>query len=393
MRITSVECHVLLVPDVKEDAASSAQDDFIVEVHTDEGVTGIGESDLNPWIARACLEAPSTHNMGLSLREMLVGEDPLDPPKVWEKLYVGRAVDARRAAVTNTRGAIDIALWDICGKAAGKPIYELLGGAARDSIVPYASLQPDASGFDAYRAAIVDWAARAREEYGFRAAKLELTFDGPYAHRGMHEPDSRVVEVAEAVRRRVGPEMTLMVDVQYAWSDAERAIRTARGLKDVDIFFLETPLWTDDLDGYARLHEAGLGVRIAAGEWLSTRHEFVDLMDRGKIDVAQPDIGRVGGLTEARRVAQQAAERGLVVVPHAWKTGLSIAAAAHFAAATTQCAFIEFVPRALTESALRRELTVDELEMLDGRLSLPTRPGLGAEIDRAALQRFRVSAP
>src|SRR3989442_5937350 len=139
MRITSVECHVLLVPDVKEDAASSAQDDFIVEVHTDEGVTGIGESDLNPWIARACLEAPSTHNMGLSLREMLVGEDPLDPPKVWEKLYVGSAMNGRRGAVINTMGAIDIALWDICGKAAGKPIYELLGGAARDSIVPYAS--------------------------------------------------------------------------------------------------------------------------------------------------------------------------------------------------------------------------------------------------------------
>ena len=135
MRITSVECHVLLVPDVKEDAASSAQDDFIVEVHTDEGITGIGESDLNPWIARACLEAPSTHNMGLSLREMLVGEDPLDPPKVWEKLYVGSAMNGRRGAVINTMGAIDIALWDICGKAAGKPIYELLGGAARDSIV------------------------------------------------------------------------------------------------------------------------------------------------------------------------------------------------------------------------------------------------------------------
>ena len=126
-----------------------------------------------------------------------------------------------------------------------------------------------------------------------------------------------------------------------------------------------------------------------------SRHFYLvpDRIQFRKIDVAQPDIGRVGGLTEARRVAQQAAERGLVVVPHAWKTGLSIAAAAHFAAATTQCAFIEFVPRALTESALRRELTVDELEMLDGRLSLPTRPGLGAEIDRAALQRFRVSAP
>jgi L-alanine-DL-glutamate epimerase-like enolase superfamily enzyme len=391
MRITGVECHVLLVHDVKADAASSAQDDFVVEVHTDEGITGIGESDLNPWIARACLQAPSTHNMGLSLREMLIGEDPLDPPRIWEKLYVGSAMNGRRGAVINTMGAIDIALWDIAGKAAGKPIYELLGGAARESIVPYASLQPDVSGFAAYRDSLVDWAARAREEFGFRAAKLELTFDGPYAHRGMHEPDERVVEVAEAVRKRVGPEMTLMVDVQYAWSDVERAIRTIRALGELDLFFVETPLWADDLDGYARLHDAGTGMRIAAGEWLSTRHEFVELMDRGKVDVAQPDIGRVGGLTEAIRVATLAAERGRVVVPHAWKTGLSIAAAAHFATATAHCPFIEFVPRALTDSALRRELTVDELEMRDGLLSLPVLPGLGIELDRNAVQRFEVA--
>jgi L-alanine-DL-glutamate epimerase-like enolase superfamily enzyme len=207
----------------------------------------------------------------------------------------------------------------------------------------------------------------------------------------MHEPDERVVEVAEAVRKRVGPEMTLMVDVQYAWSDVERAIRTIRALGDVDLFFVETPLWADDLDGYARLHDASPGIRIAAGEWLSTRHEFVELMDRGKVDVAQPDIGRVGGLTEAIRVATLAADRGRLVVPHAWKTGLSIAAAAHFATVTAHCPFIEFVPRALTESALRRELTVDELEMRDGLLSLPVLPGLGIELDRKALKRFEVA--
>src|SRR5213594_3587344 len=110
MKITGIDCHVLLVPDLDTGATSSAQDDIVVLVHTDEGITGIGESDLNPWIARACLEAPSTHNMGLSLREMLVGEDPLDPPKVWEKLYVGSAMNGRRGAVINTMGAIDIAL-------------------------------------------------------------------------------------------------------------------------------------------------------------------------------------------------------------------------------------------------------------------------------------------
>jgi L-alanine-DL-glutamate epimerase-like enolase superfamily enzyme len=390
MKITDIECHVLLVHDVKKDAASSAQDDFVVEIHTDEGISGVGESDLNPWIARACLEAPSTHNMGLSLREMLIGEDPLDPPHIWDKLYYGSAMNGRRGAVVHTMGAIDIALWDIAGKAADKPIYELLGGSQHDQIVPYASLQPDIRGFEAYRDSLVDWAVRAKNEYGFRAAKLEITFDGPYAHRGMREPDHRIIEVVEAVRRAVGDGMTLMVDVQYAWADPDRAIQTIAALRDYNLFFIETPLWSDDLDGYARLHNAETGTRIAAGEWLATRHEFVDLMDRGKIDVAQPDVGRVGGLTEARRVAELAADRELIVVPHAWKTGLSIAAAAHFAAATENCPLIEFIPQALTESALRRELTVDELVMQDGLLALPAKPGLGVELDREALTSFEV---
>lgn len=390
MRITDVTTHVLAIQDVKADAASSAQDDFVVELHTDEGISGVGEADLNPWIGRACLEAPSTHNMGLSLREMLIGEDPLDPVRIWDKLYQGSAMNGRRGAVIHTMGAIDIALWDIAGKAAGKPIYELLGGAAQPHIVPYASLQPDARGFEAYRDSLVHWAVTAREEYGFRAAKLEITFGGPYAHLGANEPDERIVEVVDAVRSAVGPDMTLMVDVQYTWSDPDRAIRTIRALRAYELFFIETPLWADDLAGYARLHDADTGTRIAAGEWLATRYEFLDLMDRGKIDVAQPDIGRVGGLTEARRVAELAAQRGLLVVPHAWKTGLSIAAAAHFAAASKNCAFIEFIPRELTESPLRRDLTIDELEMHDGVLALPTKPGLGVELDRDALLRFQV---
>jgi len=388
MKITDVVCHVLLAHDVKTDAASSAQDDFVVEVHTDAGITGIGESDLNPWIARACLDAPSTHNMGLSLREMLIDEDPLDPPRVWEKLYVGSAMNGRRGAVVHTIGAIDIALWDIAGKAAGKPVYELLGGAARDEIVPYASLQPDTRGFEAYRDSLVEWAVRAKDDYGFRASKLEITFDGPYAHRGTHEPDERIIEVVEAVRRRVGPQMTLMVDVQYTWSDPERAIRTISALRDCDLFFVETPLWADDLDGYARLHDAATGTRIAAGEWLATRHEFIELMDRGKVDVAQPDIGRVGGLTEARRVAQLAADRGRIVVPHAWKTGLSIAAAVQLAAVTPNCPFIEYLPPELTDSPLRRELVVGELPFVGGQIPLPETPGLGVELDRRALRRF-----
>jgi len=387
MKITDIDCHVLVVPNVDTDATSSAQDSFIVEIHTDEGISGIGETDVNPWIARACVEAPGTHTMGLGLREMLIGADPLDPPTLWERLYVGSAMNGRRGAVINAMGAIDIALWDIAGKAAGVPIFQLLGGAAKSHITPYASLQPDTRGFDAYRASLVEWAVRARS-LGFRAAKLELTFDGPYAHVGLHEPTT---EVLAAVRAAVGPEMVLMVDVQYMWDDAERAARTIRDWREFDVFFAETPLRSDDLDGYARLHDLDVGTPIAAGEWLTTRYEFLELMDHGRIDVAQPDVGRVGGLSEARRVAVLAAERGLTIVPHLWKTGVSVAAAAHFAAATAECAFIEFMPRELTESTLRRELTRDELEMHDGLIALPSRPGLGVELDRAALARFSVA--
>ena len=151
MRITAIDCHVLVQPSFDTTAASSAQDDIVVEIHTDEGITGIGETDLNPWIARACIEAPGTHNMGLGLSELLIGSDPLDVEGLWQRLYVGSAMNGRRGAVINAIGALDIALHDLRGKALGKPCYELLGGAVRDSVTPYASLQPETSSFEEYR--------------------------------------------------------------------------------------------------------------------------------------------------------------------------------------------------------------------------------------------------
>ncbi len=390
MRITGIDCHVLLAPDVDVERTSSAQDGFVVEVHTDAGITGIGETDVNPWIAKACIEAPGTHTMGRGLRDLLIGSDPLDPAGTWEKLYVGTAMNGRRGALINAMGAIDIALWDIAGKAAGVPCHQLLGGAVKREIVPYASLQPDVSSFDAYRSSIVAWATRARD-LGFRAVKLELTFGGPYRHAGMEQPDERMADVIADVRAAVGPGVAIMIDVQYLWDDAERAASVIRTWREFDIFFVETPLRSDDLDGYRQLHEAVDGIRIAAGEWLTTRFEFEDLIDRGAVDVAQPDVGRVGGLTEAKRVCDLAAQRGRLIVPHVWKTGIGIAAAAHLAAATAHCPFIEFLPPALSGSLLRQQLTSDELVFRDGVMPLPDRPGLGVELDRDALERFKVA--
>jgi len=390
MKITRIDCHVLLEPGFDIGATSSAQDDIVVEIHTDEGLTGIGESDINPWIAQACIMAPGTHTMGRGLAQMLIGEDPLAPEALWEKLYVGSAMNGRRGAVIHAMGALDMALHDLRGKALGKPCHELLGGAVRQTVVPYASLQPEVSSFPAYRRSLVDWALRAKA-LGFRAAKIEVTPTGPYAHKGLKASHEDMTAVIGEVRAAVGKDFTLMVDVQYAFPDANTCLRAIRPWVDFDLFFVETPLPSDDLDGYARL-SVEQPIPIAAGEWLATRHEFADLIDRGKISVVQPDVGRVGGFTEAKRVCTLAEQRGLTIVPHLWKTGISIAAAAHLAATTPNCAFIEFLPDELCESSLRRELVSNELQMVNGEIPIPRRPGLGIDINRDALEAFRREA-
>ena len=128
---------------------------------------------------------------------------------------------------------------------------------------------------------------------------MEVCIKGPYAHNGLRESDESIVEIVAACREAVGPQFVMMVDVCYCWRDAKEALKVIRQLEPYDIFFLETPLMLEDLDGYAYLHDHS-GIRIAAGELQNSHFEFLDLMDRGKIDVAQPDVGRVGGLTEAK---------------------------------------------------------------------------------------------
>ena len=394
MKISRVESHVLLDVNYESESTSSAQDDIIVEIHTDEGLVGYGESDVNPWIAEACIHAPGTHTMGLGLADILLGRDPLAIESIWQDMYTGSAMNGRRGAVIHAMGALDMALHDLRGKILGRPCYELLDpiddDARRRSITPYASLQPEVSNFEEYREVLLAWAIRAKAMQ-FRAAKLEITPFGPYAHRSLRAEPREITRLIGAVRDAVGDDFTLMVDLQYAFPDADSCLALIRDWVDFNLFFIETPITSDDLAGYARL-AVEQPIPIAAGEWLSTRFEFLELMDRGLAKVVQPDVGRVGGLTEAHRVCRLAAERGRIVVPHAWKTNLSITATAHLAAVTPNCAFIEYLPAALSESALRRELVETSIEMVDGRLELSREPGLGIHVNQEALLRFEETA-
>jgi L-alanine-DL-glutamate epimerase-like enolase superfamily enzyme len=389
LTITGLECHILLAPDFDASFTSSAQDSLVVVIHTDGGVSGVGECDVNPWMAKACIEARGTHTMGLSIRDLLIGSDPFEIGAFWERAYYATAMNGRRGVVIHALSAVEMALWDLCGKAAGKPVHALLSAEPRSHVTPYASLQPAGHRFEEYRDALVQSALKAKA-LGFRAVKSEVTMNGPYAHGGMRESYDRHTEVVAAVRQAVGPDMTLMIDVQYLWDDAATCLSVVRDWAEFDLFFLETPVWSDNVGDMARLVQEA-PMKIACGEWLATRHEFRELLDVGKVQVAQPDVGRVGGIGEARIVCDMAAERGRIVVPHCWKTGISISATAHLAFVTPHCAFIEYLPPQLCHERLRRELAREELVLEDGLIALPKKPGLGVEVDWDVVRRYTVA--
>jgi L-alanine-DL-glutamate epimerase-like enolase superfamily enzyme len=390
LKIIDVECHALLAPDFDTSFTSSAQDSLVVVIHTDGGVSGIGECDANPWMAKAAIEAPGTHTMGLAIKDLLIGADPFEIGKLWQRIYIGTAMNGRRGMVIHALSAIDMALWDLCGKAVGQPVHALLGGATRKSITPYASLQPAGKHYEEYRDALCLSAEHARS-LGFTAMKTEITMNGPYGHGGMRESYDRHTEVLAWIRKTIGPDITLMVDVQYLWEDADTCLSVVKDWAEFKLYFLETPLWSDNVREMAKLVEAA-PMPIACGEWLATRFEFEELMDIGKVQVAQPDVGRVGGIGEAKIVCDMAKERHRTIVPHCWKTGISISATAHLAFVTDHCAFIEYLPPQLCHERLRRELAHEELVLNpDGTIPLPVRPGLGVDIDWDVLRRYKVA--
>jgi len=399
MRIKRVTCDVLKATSAAAASCETAQDNALVEIESASGLVGWGEVESNPWVIKALIEAPGTNTFNQPLAHWLAGREFTHPMEAWDFLYEKTLVTGRRGAGICALGAVDMALWDLLGKICGQPVWRLLAGdhapvrrAGEPPVVtPYASLLPVGSTLAEYRDSMLDKAMWAQQA-GFRAVKIEIMIRGPFAMNGLTATNRDMVELVRLARAALGPEMVLMVDVGYCWSDANEAASVLRQMEAFNLFFIETPLRSDDMAGHARLAEL-TSIPIAAGELLQTRFEFEELMDRGKVRVVQPDVGRVGGISEAMRVVALARERGLLVVPHCWKTGLSIAATAHVAAMSPNCPFIEFLPAEVSESPLRRELLEIELELSAGRIELPDRPGLGVELNEAVRRRFRVDAP
>ena len=372
MKITNVEAIYLRLPQVKEQC-DSGQDALVVRVSTDAGITGIGEVDSSPLAVKGAIEGPFSHTTASGLRELLIGEDPFQTEYLWYKMYRKNTYGGRRGVGVHAMSGIDMALWDIKGKALGQPVWKLLGGGFHRKIRPYAS-----SLFGATPAETRERAARFRDR-GFTAVK--------FGWDPMGQDEKTDIALVREARKGLGDDGDLLIDAGLVW-DAKTAIQRARAFQQYNIFWLEEPLLPDDYEGYRKLSEA-VDVRIAAGEEESNRLSFIELMDRGKVDIIQVDLTRCGGFTEAMKIASLAVDRGVPVVNHGFTTYINVAAALHFLNSIPNSFILEFVVE--EETTLRDYITKQKFVAKDGYLEIPQEPGLGIDLNEEGISKYRVS--
>lgn len=369
MRITDVEAIHLRLPVVRE-VADGTQDCLLVRVHTDSGVTGLGEVVSCSYVARSVLEAPRSAPFRHGLGAIVKGLDPLDVGSVWDAMIAGTGWYGPGGVVRHSMSGIDMALWDIRGKVEGRPVRRLLSDSPRDTIPCYASvLWPD-------RPELVADSARGFMEAGYRAVKYGWGPMGPDANLDQ--------ELVAAAREAVGPATDLMVDAGRAWS-ADVAIDRVELFRSYRPKWLEEPLRPDDVAGYRKL--TGVSpIPIAAGEVSTLAEEFERLVTDGGVGIVQPDLGRVGGITGGSMIADLAEKHGAFAVPHAYGTGVLLAASAQWAAALAE----PLAEYTRSDSPLARSLVRHTMEFRRGELCLSDAAGLGIELDESVVERFRV---
>jgi len=372
MRITGVEALYLRQPEVRAQC-DSGQDALLVKVTTDAGITGIGEVDSSPLAVKGAIEGPFSHTTATGLREVVLGEDPFETEYLWNKMYRANIYAGRRGVGIHAMSGIDLALWDIKGKALKLPVWKLLGGGFHKKLRCYAS-----SLFGATPQQTHDLARRFRDR-GFQAVK--------FGWDPMGRDAKTDVELVRQGRRGLGDDADLLIDAGLVW-DSKTALQRARTFEQFDIFWLEEPLRPDDYDGYCKLSQS-TSIRIAAGEEESNRLSFLELMDRGKIDVVQVDLTRCGGFTEALKIASLAHDRGLVVANHGFTTYINVMAALHFLNSIPNALIVEFVVE--EETTLRETITRQKLRAQDGYLQIPDAPGLGIDLDEPEVERLRAA--
>jgi L-alanine-DL-glutamate epimerase-like enolase superfamily enzyme len=389
MRIVNVE-PILLRGDQPYAATAGAAEatdsgdwQLLVKVTTDEGLVGWSDCETMAAAAVACIRGPGMGVLGFrSLRDLLVGEDPLDAEALWHRLYIGTSYYGRRGVALHCISAIDNCLWSIRAQAAGASLGELLGPRKVDRVRAYASTlfreTPNAM-FDA---------AKSYVERGFKAVKFGWGVFG--------EDPARDVELVAAARAALGPDRDLMIDPGWyatGWKGPWRLrtldenIALCQRLAPFRVRWIEDFIHPELFDDYAAVRRAS-SAPLAAGEQLGTIWDFERLIRGGCVDVVQPDLTRCGGLTVARQVARLADEAGIDLVPHSWLTDLLTAYSLHLVGSLSRPLLVEFN---VSQSSLTRGVCGGALSLnADGTVSIPRGVGLGVEVDEEFVEARRV---
>jgi len=332
----------------------------LVRIRTDSGLVGLGAAYSHPDLVRVIIEG--------NLRAHLIGEDTLQIEALWEKMYGLTRWYGRKGAAVSAIGGIDIALWDLRGKAQGQPVYRLLGG--KRGVAPaYASglfWHDDVS--------VLEREAARHRQRGFKRVKMRLGRSEAYD-----------VAAVAAARRGVGADGDVIVDGSHRYT-MDVAERMGKVLADQRVFWFEEPFPPEDLDAYVALRPK-LTVPLAAGENEFGAQGFREILRAGAVDIAQPDACRTGGITESMRIARMAAEHGVRIAPHTWSDAVALMANAHVVAAIPHGVTVEVDQ---TGNPSIDELLSEPLRIEDGLLHLSDRPGLGIELNQATVDRLAV---
>ena len=369
MKITDVQTIRLRAPIPAEgqvfsrSGVRSTRSTTLVRVETDEGITGIGSASGNGELIEIIIAKV--------IKPLLVSMDPTDIDAIWDKAYFrgGHKEFGTRGIGVVALSGVDIALWDILGKIRGLPLYQLLGGKRRDKVPVYATaLYPEEPSQVARR-------ARAFAERGFHGVKIKVGFD--------LDQDIRIVR---AVREELGKNFIVMTDANQGYN-VDVALKAADAFADCGAYWLEEPLFVEDIEGHAILREKGR-TPIAVGENLHMRYAFENFILRGAVDFIQPDVARAGGISEIKKIAALAARHKVPVSFHTWGDGVALAASVHLSAALENSIVMELD---YTDNPLREELLREPFKVQNGYLFPPERPGLGIELDPHAVERFAFS--
>jgi len=333
----------------------------LVEVITDEGVTGLGEGVGNAKVIHAILDGP--------MKDLAIGLDPFQIEKVRRQLLDSHVYYERMGSVICAASAIEMACWDIKGKALGVPVYEILGGLAQEQLKAYVS--------DIYwEESPKSMAENARRilDLGFRSIKAHL------GHGNVRSETERI----QALREEIGPEIELMIDLNCGYTYSE-ALRALQKWDRFELKWLEEPLDAHHFERQAELKEKSL-IPIAGGENEFKIHGFKQLLDRKSVDIAMPDIGRAGGIQECKNICSLAEAFGIEVSPHNFSSGVLMAATIQLMASTPNCTMLEYDS---SENAILNELLIDPLQVKDGFVTVPRHPGLGVVLSEKVLQKYR----